>query len=114
MHYPYEAFLNGTGITIKPFRIYWYTTAFNRSTIKWAHAYQKIFRHSFDIGVFASILLLPTIVIWLMKPFIENVISKERNAPLSAKSFNNDAVEFELLLPGVNLPLEEISYYAIS
>lgn len=133
MHYPYEAFLNGTGLTIKPFRIQWYTTALNRVTIKWAHTYPKLFTLSFDAGVFASICLLPLMLLWQMKPYIVdavarhglNTIANEPSGVESAKTKQDggggggagsggNGIEFELMLPGVNLPLDEISYYAIS
>lgn len=119
MHYPYEAFLNGTGLTIKPFRIQWYTTALNRICIKWAHSYPKLFTCSFDVGVFASISLLPLMLLWQMKPYIVDAFSSDirpldtSNAP-AEKTHTNNNVKLELMLPGVNLPLDEISYYAIS
>lgn len=119
MHYPYEAFLNGTGLTIKPFRIQWYTTALNRITIKWAHSYPKLFTCSFDAGVVASLCLLPSMLLWQMKPYIVDAFSsgfKSSDGPSAPaeKTNANGAVEFELMLPGINLPLDEISYYAIS
>lgn len=133
MHYPYEAFLNGTGLTIKPFRIQWYTTALNRITIKWAHTYPKLFKLSFDAGVFATICLLPVMLLWQMKPYIVDAfssgvgsgsdghgdstkggVSSSGSGAGSSSSSASSNVEFELMLPGVNLPLDEISYYAIS
>lgn len=117
MHYPYEAFLNGTGIKIKPFCIQWYTTALNRAAIKWAHAYPTLLTFSFDLGVFASILLLPLVLIWQINPFITDTISMESKIPKRDSNFRHSgkhAMQFELLLPGVNLPSEEISYYVIS
>lgn len=117
MHYPYEAFLNGTGLTIKPFRIQWYTTALNRITIKWAHAYPKLFTFSFDVGVFASMCLLPLMLVWQMKPYIVDAFSSSVKSSSHSTADNanaNSAVQFELMLPGVNLPLDEISYYALA
>lgn len=141
MHYPYEAFLKGTGLTIKPFRIQWYTTALNRITIKWAHTYPKLFTYSFDAGVFASICLLPLMLLWQMKPYIVDAVSSHGLNTIangqpgvdgtktkqdgggggsigsgvgSASSGKGSGIEFELMLPGVNLPFDEISYYAIS
>lgn len=117
MHYPYEAFLNGTGITIRPFCIQWYTTALNRAAIKWAHAYPKLLTFSFDLGVFASILLFPLVLIWQINPFIADVISNESKIYKRDSNFRHNgkhAMQFELLLPGVNLPSDEISYYVIS
>ena len=119
MHYPYEAFLNGTGLTIKPFRIQWYTTALNRITIKWAHTYPKLFTYSFDVGVFSSICLLPMLLLWHMKPYIWDAFSSGgKSVPGQTmpadNSKANTGVQFELMLPGVNLPFDEISYYVIA
>lgn len=118
MHYPYEAFLNGTGLTIKPFRIQWYTTALNRITIKWAHNYPKLFTCSFDAGVVASMCLLPLMLIWQIKPYIVDIFSSSAkasapNGPAEAAA-TGAGVQLELMLPGVNLPFDEISYYAIA
>lgn len=118
MHYPYEAFLNGTGLTIKPFRIQWYTTALNRITIKWAHTYPKLFTISFDIGVISSFCLLPAILLWQMKPYIMDAFAssvKSTGSTTPADTSNrNGGVQLELMLPGINLPLDEISYYSIA
>lgn len=111
MHYPYQAFLNGTGLTVKPFRIQWYTTAFNRTTIKWANSWSKLYTLSFDIGVFASLLLLPSLFVWHLITLYSssNDVSKLRgdNVGRNAKG----SIELELMLPGINLPLNEIGYY---
>lgn len=116
MHYPYEAFLNGTGLTIKPFRIQWYTTALNRITIKWAHNYPKLFTCSFDAGVFASMCLLPLILIWQIKPYVVDILSSSSKASGSVGPADggaaNSGAQLELMLPGVNLPFDEIIYYA--
>lgn len=118
MHYPYEAFLNGTGLTIKPFRIQWYTTALNRITIKWAHNYPKLFTCSFDAGVFASMGLLPLMLLWQIKPYIVDAFasgSKASGQTIQTGSGGaNSGVQLELMLPGVNLPFDEISYYVIA
>lgn len=117
MHYPYEAFLKGTGLTIKPFRIQWHTTALNRITIKLAHSYPKVFTHSFDIGVIVSFVLLPLIIVWQLEPFVIGILlneSKGHGHKTSTENLHSHEAQFELLLPGVNLPLDEIVYYIIS
>lgn len=118
MHYPYEAFLNGTGLTIKPFRIQWYTTALNRITIKWANTYPKFFKFSFDVGVIMSIFLLPVMLLWQMKPYIVDAFTsnvKSSSPAVPTENANADGgVHLELMLPGVNLPFDEIIYYAVA
>lgn len=113
MHYPYDAFLKGTGLTVRPFRISWYTTAFNRTAVKWASGYPKLFTCSFDIGVFVTLALLPSIFIWhLVSLYIH--ASEERLAGGEAagrSAARTEVVQLQLMLPGVNLPLNEIGYY---
>lgn len=120
MHYPYEAFLNGTGLTVRPFRIQWYTTALNRMTIKWANSYPKLFTRSFDLGVLTSIVLLPAVFIWhLLSLYYETrsdtaaaaTLGRDGEVTPSAKVAGGNTVELELMLPGINLPLDEIGYY---
>lgn len=118
MHYPYEAFLNGTGLTIRPFRIQWYTTALNRMTIKWANTYPKLFTRSFDMGVLTSIVLLPAVFIWhLLSLYYETrsdaatMLGRDGTGTQSSKVADGNTVQLELLLPGINLPLDEIGYY---
>lgn len=114
MHYPYDAFLRGTGLTIKPFRIHWYTTALNRITIKWAHTYPRCFNLSFDLGVLASLLLLPVIMLWLIMPFILDAFRSDDSSDLPSKRTTNDALQFQMMLPGINLPFDEIIYYTVA
>lgn len=123
MHYPYDAFLNGTGLTIRPFQIQWYTTALNRLTIKWAHSYPKFFTRSFDLGVLISIILLPLALIWQIMPIIadllwygDNIATKGSTGRPAADLSDSKArvVQFELMLPGINLPFNEIGYFTIA
>lgn len=114
MHYPYEAFLNGTGLTIRPFRIQWYTTALNRMTIKWANSYPKFFTRSFDLGVLTSIVLLPAIFIWHLLTLYYETRSDDVRSDMTQPAKvggGGSTVELELMLPGINLPLDEIGYY---
>lgn len=109
MHYPYQAFLNGTGLTVKPFRIQWYTTAFNRTTIKWANSWSRFYTLSFDIGVFVSLSLLPALFVWHLASLYSD--SKTKVAENPDRAASKGGIELELMLPGVNLPLNEIGYY---
>lgn len=101
MHYPYVQFLHGTGLTVKFFRLQWYTTAFNRTLIKWSNKCPRFFATSFDLGVWISILLLPTIFTYQIISWLLN--DATTSAPID--------IGFEIMLPGVNLPLDEIGYY---
>lgn len=108
MHYPYEAFLRGTGLSIKLFRLQWHTTALNRSIVKWSTAYPKLLSLSFSLGVYVSILLMPVASCLLIATaFHTNSPGKTGTDTGSGKQ----AISLELLFPGVNLPFNEIGYY---
>lgn len=113
MHFPYEAFLNGTGLTVKLFRIQWYTTAFNRATVKWANSYPKFFQCSFDMGVFVTLGILPILLVYhLCSLYAQAASGRALSADDSARNIDqHDNVRLEIMLPGVNLPLDEIGYY---
>lgn len=109
MHHPYAAFLNGTGLTVKLGRIHWHTTALNRLVVKWASKYPRLLNVSFDAGVWVSIVLLPLVFtlhfVWTF--FVQSTAAS--GAAAAAKPATGVGVE--LMLPGVNLPLDEIGYY---
>lgn len=112
MHYPYDAFLKGTGLTVKPFRLQWYTTAFNRTAVKWASSYPKLFSCSFDVGVFVTLALLPVILGWhLISLYMQSTAERLSGVGAGRSSSRHDGVQLQLMLPGVNLPLDEIGYY---
>lgn len=105
--------------------VFRYTTALNRTALKLAHGYPKLLRRSFDVGIIASICLIPLILLWQMKPYIVDAVASlntvasgqsggDSTKQDSSRSSSNNAIQFDLMLPGVNLPIDEISYYAIS
>ncbi|KAJ6649453.1 Membrane-bound transcription factor site-2 protease [Pseudolycoriella hygida] len=101
VHYPYLQFLHGTGLTVKFCRLQWYTTAFNRTLIKWSNKYPRFFATSFDLGVWISILLLPVI-------FAHQIFSSLFKYRTNSTEID---IGLEIMLPGVNLPIDEIGYY---
>lgn len=108
MHYPYTAFLQGTGLTVKIFRLQWHTTAFNRSIVKWSTKYPKLFYYSFTVGVYFVFALVPLASILL-------TISAFHIADKSSDTSKiNENIRLEILLPGVNLPFDEIGFYVVS
>lgn len=102
MHYPYVQFLRGTGLTVKFLRLQWYTTAFNRTTIKWSNKCPRFFTTSFDLGVCITIFLLPIV-------FVYQIVTTFKTNQTSSNE--KDIGGFEIMLPGVNLPIDEIGYY---
>lgn len=106
MHYPYDAFLRNTGLTVQFMRLRWHTTAFNRTIFKWGSSCSKIFIHAFNLGVITSIVLMALGILILSASLFGT--SSGGGSDVTSKKFE---VQMELLLPGVNLPLSEIGYY---
>lgn len=106
MHHPYEAFLNGTGLTIRFFRLDWYTTAFNRTILNWSTRWARLLRISFDFGVYSCLLLAPISLFVLGYAVAQVFRHDEPNAALAIRP-----VEVEILVPGVTLPKDELGFY---
>lgn len=48
-------------------------------------------------------------------PFILDAFrSNESNVDQSKRTDSNDALQFQMMLPGVNLPFDEIVYYTLA
>lgn len=102
-------FLQGTGITLNVGRIRWYTTALNRTVVKWASRNPQMFNYSFDIGVWVSIVLLPVMLIWHFAWTF--LMRQSRHADSKSLSSQQQDIGLEIMIPGVNLPVNEIGYY---
>lgn len=106
-HLPYIYFLKNTGLEVHILRIKWLTTAFNRKIIKWAMDRPKFWTAWFNTGFIISIILLPIATFAILKMTFHIWIS---GPSLNAGS----EPLLEPMLPGVDLPLNEIGYYAIT
>ncbi|KAH8418652.1 hypothetical protein KR222_008449 [Zaprionus bogoriensis] len=120
MHYPYDAFLRNTGLNVHFMSLHWHSTAstFNRMLIRWGSSSgssctRNLLVRSFNMGVLLSFLLLPVGIILLIITMFSG--SGAGTAPGQTAAAESAAaapsVQLEILLPGVNLPLEEIGYY---
>ncbi|XP_076237048.1 membrane-bound transcription factor site-2 protease [Calliopsis andreniformis] len=107
-HFPYFYFLKNTGLEIQVLRIKWFTTAFNRKIIKWGMSHSKFWTAWFNAGVIISIILWPLAVILILKMTF--------NIWTSGSSLDNSNSEplIEPVVPGINIPLNEIGYYIIT
>lgn len=112
MHYPYDTFLKNTGLSINLMSLHWHTSAFNRTLLRWGSAGNSCTRRvmitSFNVGVLVTFSLLPIGLILLIATIFS---SGEQDSSSSVSSPVGVPVQLEILLPGVNLPLEEIGYY---
>uniref|UniRef100_A0A336M4L4 Membrane-bound transcription factor site-2 protease n=1 Tax=Culicoides sonorensis TaxID=179676 RepID=A0A336M4L4_CULSO len=102
MHHPYDSFLRNTGLSIKFFRLEWKTTVFNRLIIKWRYVCPRILSKSFDIGVYVTLIILPTVTFLL---FLSVFYTPEKNTVLG------DNLKLQVVLPFVTLPIDEVPYY---
>ncbi|KAM7345210.1 membrane-bound transcription factor site-2 protease [Cochliomyia hominivorax] len=122
MHYPYDAFLKNTGVTIQFLRLKWHTTAFNRFVLRLGNSGGSCCRmwltKSFTVGVLIALSLVPVGIILLFITIFGggggsgNVIAGNgAGTKILENSARIQTISLEILLPGVNLPLEEIGYY---
>lgn len=109
MHYPYKAFLTGTGLTVHFLRIDWYTTALNRAIVNWSTNSSRIIRKSFDLGVYLCLVLAPISLVML----VYSVVQTFNYSPMKGDG-GGRTVDVEILVPGVTLPFAEIGYYVVT
>ncbi|KAI9576578.1 hypothetical protein GQX74_009635 [Glossina fuscipes] len=108
LHYPYETFLRNTGFSVELMRLKWHTTVFNRSILRLGNSCCRLWLiKSFTIGVMAALSLLPVAIILL---FIA-IFNSSSPAKIVEGAALIESIKIEILLPGINLPLEEIGYY---
>ncbi|CAH1114137.1 unnamed protein product [Psylliodes chrysocephalus] len=100
-HYPYIKFLEGTGFKIQFLTIKWQTKAFNRTIIRWGNSRLSFFNIWFNLGLYASLILVPIAVIMLLYSVFQNFITKKQQHIL-----------LEPVIPGLNLPASELGYYS--
>ncbi|XP_030375321.1 membrane-bound transcription factor site-2 protease [Scaptodrosophila lebanonensis] len=112
MHYPYDAFLRNTGLTVNFMSLHWHTSAFNRMLLRWGSAGNSCTRNflvkSFNVGMLLAFLLLPIGIILLIITIFGGA---QGGSNVMATSATTSPGQLEILLPGVNLPLQEIGYY---
>ena len=112
MHYPYDAFLKRTGISLQFLRLRWHTTAFNRCVLRWGSAgncYRSFMGKYFTLGVLVTLSLIPVGLILLFITIFGGGSGESRTHVGGGGT--SSSVKVEILLPGLNLPLEEIGYY---
>uniref|UniRef100_A0A1I8Q6A4 Membrane-bound transcription factor site-2 protease n=1 Tax=Stomoxys calcitrans TaxID=35570 RepID=A0A1I8Q6A4_STOCA len=117
MHYPYESFLTNSGLSITFLGIRWHTTAFNRWILRLGNSGGSCCRSwctkSFTVGVLIALSLVPVGIILLFITIFGggNQQHEGGNSLGGTVETRSQSLNVEILLPGVNLPLEEIGYY---
>ncbi|KAK7789542.1 hypothetical protein R5R35_010321 [Gryllus longicercus] len=107
-HYPYLYFLQNTGLQIEAFKIRWFTTAFNRIIQKWGTWHPKLLQCWFTVGSWFSLGLLPLATYVIIKASID-LWQTDGDGVVSQQT-----LVLEPMVPGLNLPLSDLGYYAIT
>lgn len=104
---PYLDFLKSSGISVRLFRVQFYSTGMNRTIIKWTSRMPGIYRNSFKLGCYVTMVLFPIAVSLVV---ISLFTGSSPSAP-NESAQPEQMARLEILLPGVNLPLNQIGYY---
>ncbi|KAG8225566.1 hypothetical protein J437_LFUL002083 [Ladona fulva] len=103
-HYPYLCFLENTGLKIGLFKIHWYTTVFNNYFHKSVRWKPKFWRRWFSLGVWVTALSLPLAMFLVVRTAFSSIFHNEHSSA-------SGRLVLEPMIPGVNLPLSDLSYY---
>lgn len=106
MHYPYFAFLEGTGLRIGLLNFSWTTTAFNRSIYRLSKNLNRFLKKWFTIGYIITIFLFLPFALWTLLSFILEHFYDSIQI--------NSIPEVKAMLPGVNIPASDFIVYFIS
>ncbi|XP_075226443.1 membrane-bound transcription factor site-2 protease [Lycorma delicatula] len=109
-HVPYLYLMKKTGLEIQPFRIIWFTTAFNRLLQKWGSVRKKLQLAWFTTGTWFAVVLLP-FALWLILhslfQVLKQIIREEKDKSVGG-------VLLEPMVPGVNFPISDLGYYMVT
>lgn len=115
MMLPYLEFLKSSGISIRFFRLQFYTTGMNRTIVKWSSRMPSFYRNSFKLGCYLSIILFPIAMgLVVSSLFSGSSANTSIENTKAAVVQSTGAARLEILLPGVNLPIDQIGYYIIA
>jgi S2P endopeptidase len=117
MMLPYLDLLKTTGITVKFFRIQFHTNLFNRFVNRHSSKMPIIYRHSFKVGFYCTMILLPIALSLMIASLFtgSSSVSSAKSPEISGSSVKRDeTAHLEILLPGLNLPLSQMGYYVLA
>lgn len=89
---------------MKLFSLRWRTKAFNRTLIKWGNSRPHFLNFWFKLGLYISLILLPIGIAFFIYSIFQS-LSTHHNPTSST---------IEIVIPGINLPFSEISYYCLT
>lgn len=115
MMLPYMDLLKTTGISVRFFRIQFHTDKFNRIVNRHSGKLPGFYKHSFKIGFYVTMILFPVALFFMIfSLFTGTTETMNLSTENSGKVREEEIAHLEILLPGVNLPLNQIGYYIIS
>ncbi|XP_038214197.1 membrane-bound transcription factor site-2 protease [Zerene cesonia] len=106
MHYPYYAFLEGTGLKVGILNFTWTTTAFNRCIYRWSKNLARVLRKWFTVGYYIAVGLFLPFVVWTLISFIIEHFHETIQI--------NGVPEIKAILPGVNVPASDFWIYFLA
>lgn len=108
MHYPYYAFLEGTGLKIGLMNFTWTTTAFNRIIYRWGKNLTRLLRRWYTFGCVVTLGVFLPFSLWTLLSFvIDQVISRQ-------EVVTDSTLEVKAMVPGVNIPLSDFWAYFLA
>ncbi|XP_026804668.1 membrane-bound transcription factor site-2 protease [Rhopalosiphum maidis] len=109
-HYPYLMLMQKTGLSVGPFQLRWYTTSLNRLILKMSFWQPKFQTNWFTFGSWITIcLIIPSICLVIVSS--AQLCKKLFTEPTSEPSSNQQDTFLEPIVPGINLPMSDLSYY---
>ncbi|XP_043210725.1 membrane-bound transcription factor site-2 protease-like [Amphibalanus amphitrite] len=112
LHLPYLNLLEASGVTVRPLQLKWSTRALNRPFQRWGGGGGRLARLWFSAGVWVTCALLVPSVLLLLHTV--HSLLRPAAAEGAAATAAPPAFVLEPVLPGVNLPAEDVPYYVIT
>ncbi|XP_061714112.1 membrane-bound transcription factor site-2 protease [Cydia pomonella] len=106
MHYPYYAFLDGTGLKVGILNFSWATTAFNRFLYRWSKNLTHVLNKWFGFGYIVSIWILLPFSLWTLINFIYQHFNESIHL--------STVPEVKAILPGFNIPASDFWVYFLA
>ncbi|KAJ6667588.1 hypothetical protein lerEdw1_016709 [Lerista edwardsae] len=102
----YEDWLTSYGLTVSPFHMRWQTALFNRLFYNWGRWKPRFLYLWFSVGMMFGIAAMFGSVILLGKTLMQTLSQMLTEAP----GAQNDQM-LQVVVPGVNLPISQLSYF---
>ncbi|XP_022115131.2 membrane-bound transcription factor site-2 protease isoform X1 [Pieris rapae] len=106
MHYPYYAFLEGTGLKVGFLNLTWTTAALNRCIYRWSKNLTRVLRKWFSFGYYVTVALFLPFAIWTLISFIIEHFQETIHI--------SSVPEVKAMLPGVNIPASDFWIYFLA